>query len=199
VTGLLSLREQNDLRLVTTSAVKELLTKQFPLLPALQDFCTIRHSRFPYQTTALRISSIDLSGNAPRYAHRKSRPGDVVGLRIEARDKTILAYLPCLPGITDAANALVAGCDCVLVDGTFWSDNEMISLDPDKGTAGDMDHVPIGGPDGSLAWLRGLNVRRKIYTHINNTNPILRTGSRHRNVVEQTGVEIAFDGMDIRL
>ena len=200
VTGLLSLREQKELRLVSSPAVKELLTRQFALLPALESYCAVQYSRFPFQTASLRVAAVDLSGKTPLYARRQSRRGDVVGLRIEAaRSRKAFVYLPCLPVITDTVSEFVASGDCVLVDGTFWSNGEMTSLGITKQTARDMGHVPISGRDGSLAWLRGFNVQRKVYVHINNTNPILRKDSRQRNAVERTGIEIAFDGMDIRL
>jgi len=75
----------------------------------------------------------------------------------------------------------------------------MISLGLSKRTARDMGHVPISGERGSLEWLQSLIIPRKIYTHINNTNPILQKNSRERKMVERAGVEISRDGMDIRL
>jgi pyrroloquinoline quinone biosynthesis protein B len=194
VTGLLSLREQKELRLVCTRTVRDLLTKRFPLLPTLSHYCRIRHCPFPMRAGKLGISALTVSAKAPPYAKR----GEAVGLRIESKGKS-LVYLPGLPAITDEVGEFVAGCDCLLVDGTFWSNDEMTCLGLTNRTARDMGHVPISGRDGSLAWLRTLNVPRKIYIHINNTNPILRPGSRERKAVEREGVEIAYDGMDIWL
>jgi len=198
VTGLLSLREQKALRLVCTPAVRELLTRHFPLLPTLRRYCRIQTTSLPARVGALKFEAIDLSVKAPPYVSRRAKRGDVVGLRIAAGAR-VLAYLPCLPAITETVGAFVAGCDYLLVDGTFWSNDEMTSLGLAKRTARDMGHVPIAGADGSLAWLRRLDVRRKIYIHINNTNPILRENSRQRREIESAGVEVGYDGMDIRL
>jgi pyrroloquinoline quinone biosynthesis protein B len=199
VAGLLSLREQKTLRLICTRAVKNLLTREFPLLPTLEKYCRIFYSTFPVQIAGIRISALELkTEKAPPYSRRPARRGDVVGLRLEANHKSFV-YLPGLPAINKAVNEFVAGCDCLLVDGTFWSEREMISPGLSKRTAHAMGHVPISGAGGSLEWLRALKIPRKIYTHINNTNPILRKNSRERRLVEKTGVEISRDGMDICL
>ena len=200
VTGLLSLREQKNLRLVCTKGVLNLLKHDFPILPALGRYFEIQHSSFPSRIAGLQILAEDVSGKAPPYAKRASRNGDVTGLRIKSVEtgKT-LVYLPGVSAITNRVRRLVDGCDCLLLDGTFWSNDEMTSLGLTKRTAHDMGHVPISGDGGSLAWLSGLNVKRRIYIHINNTNPVLRKGSRERKAVERAGVEIAHDGMDFRL
>jgi pyrroloquinoline quinone biosynthesis protein B len=198
ITGLLSLREQKTLRLISTDAVKNLLTREFPLLPVLGEYCRIEHSTFPTQIAGVRILALELqSEKAPPYARRPARRGEIVGLRLEANRKRVV-YLPGLSVIDQSVNDFVAGCDCLLVDGTFWSEREMIALGLSRRTAHDMGHVPISGAGGSLEWLRSLKISRKIYTHINNTNPILEKKSRERRMVHQAGVEISKDGMDIR-
>ncbi len=197
--GLLSLREQKSLRLVCTRAVKNLLTRQFPLLPTLEKYCQIHHSTFPVRIAGIQVSALELeTDKAPPYARRPARRGEVVGLRLKANGRSFV-YLPGLPAINRAVNEFVTGCDCLLVDGTFWSEHEMPALGLSKRTARDMGHVPMGGTGGSLEWLRALKVPRKIYTHINNTNPILQKKSRERRTVQRAGVEISHDGMDIRL
>jgi pyrroloquinoline quinone biosynthesis protein B len=199
VAGLLSLREQKPLRLICTSAVKNLLTREFPLLPTLEKYCRIRHSTFPVLIAGIRISALELeTKKAPPYSRRPARRGEVVGLKLEANHKSFV-YLPDLPATNKSVSEFIAGADCLLVDGTFWSEREMISPGLSKRTAREMGHVPISGAGGSLEWLRALNVPRKIYTHINNTNPILQKNSRERKIVERAGVEISRDGMDIRL
>ncbi len=201
VAGLLSLREQKSLRLIWTQAVRQLLTSSFPLLTALEKYCKIRHYVFPVQAAGIRISGLELEAQkAPRYSRHFPQPGFVAGVRLEgARSGRSLVYLPGLPFISKNLGEFIAGCDCLIVDGTFWSDREMISLGISTRTARGMGHVPIGGQGGSLDWLRGLDIPRKIYTHINNSNPILRKTSRERRLVEKAGVEISHDGMDIHL
>ncbi len=198
VTGLLSLRENKKLRLVCTKTVEELLTKKFPLLPVLKNYCDVRVSNFPVQIASLKISALDFGSKSPPYAPQLKNHGLVVGLRIESAKKS-LAYLPGLPTITAEVEKFIAGCDCLLVDGTFWSEREMVSPGITKRSAGDMGHVPISGPRGTLAWLQSLKIARKIYIHINNTNPILKKNSREQKMVGRAGVEISRDSMDIRL
>ena len=84
-----------------------------------------------------------------------------------------------------------------MFDGTFWSDGELGLVRPGARSAREMNHLPIS--DGSLDLLRQSPARRKIYTHINNTNPILTPGTRERAQVEQAGIEIARDGLEITL
>ena len=95
--------------------------------------------------------------------------------------------------LSDASDAS----DVVLFDGTFWSDGELAVVRPGARTAREMNHSPIS--DGSLDLLRKSPARRKIYTHINNTNPILMPGTREHAQVEQAGIEIARDGLEIVL
>jgi pyrroloquinoline quinone biosynthesis protein B len=83
----------------------------------------------------------------------------------------------------------------LLFDGTFWAEDELIGLGISERRAREMDHLPISGPDGSLASLAGLSRPRKVYTHINNTNPILLEDSPQRALVERAGVEVGSDGM----
>ena len=201
VAGLLSLREQGSLRLVCTKGVKHLLTTPFGLLPVLENYCWINYDAFPVQIAGIRVSALELeSHKAPRYSPARPPKGDVVGLRLESvKGKRSLVYIPGLPAISKEVDKFVRGCDCLIVDGAFCSDREMISLGLSRRSARDMGHMAINGCGGSLEWLRGLDVPRKIYTHINNSNPILRKTSRERRMVEKAGVEISHDGMDIHL
>ena len=199
--GLLCLREQKSLRLICTQAVKNLLTTGFPLLPTLGKYCRIRHSTFPARIAGIRVSALELqTDKSPPYSRRAAQRGEVVGLRLESiRTGKSCVYLPGLPGISRALEKFIAGCGCLIVDGTFWSANEMIAAGLSRRSSFDMGHVPVSGPGGSLEWLRGLKVPRKIYTHINNSNPMLQKNSRARQTVERAGVEISRDGMTIRL
>lgn len=198
VTGLLSLRENKKLQLICSKTVRELLTSKFSLLPVLKKYCEVRVFNFPAKIASLQISALECGSKSPPYAPRFKSPGLVVGLKIESAKKG-LAYFPGLPAITIEVEKFIAGCDCLLVDGTFWSEREMVSLGLSRRSAYDMGHVPIDGPRGTLKWLQSLKIPRKIYLHINNTNPVLKTNSRERKIVEQAGIEISHDGMDICL
>jgi pyrroloquinoline quinone biosynthesis protein B len=116
------------------------------------------------------------------------------------RDDTSGATALCAPSVGQLTNELrnaVHASDVVLFDGTFWSDGELAVVRSGARTAREMNHLPIS--DGSLDLLRQSPARRKIYTHINNTNPILMPGTRERAQVEQAGIEIARDGLEINL
>jgi pyrroloquinoline quinone biosynthesis protein B len=85
--------------------------------------------------------------------------------------------------------------DLLLFDGTFWSDDELVKLDISDRRAREMDHLPVSGPDGSLDLLAGVIRPIKVYTHINNTNPMLLERSPERQAVERAGLQVGSDGM----
>jgi pyrroloquinoline quinone biosynthesis protein B len=100
-------------------------------------------------------------------------------------------------GELQGVETVLAGASTVFFDGTFWSEDELVTLGLGKARARDMAHVPIGGEGGSLERVSGPPGARRIYTHINNTNPILLAGSPERAAVEKAGWEVAYDGMEI--
>jgi pyrroloquinoline quinone biosynthesis protein B len=104
---------------------------------------------------------------------------------------------PAAGELTRELSVASANADVILFDGTFWSDHELAAVRTGARSSREMNHLPIG--DASLELLRQSPARRKIYTHINNTNPILRPGSREHAEVEQAGIEIARDGLEIVL
>jgi len=106
-------------------------------------------------------------------------------------------FTPTVGELTEELRDAVHASDVVMFDGTFWSDDELAAVRPGARSAREMNHLPIS--DGSLDFLRQSRARRKIYTHINNTNPILVSGTREREQVEQAGIEIARDGLEIVL
>jgi pyrroloquinoline quinone biosynthesis protein B len=108
---------------------------------------------------------------------------------------TTALFAPSVGELTDDLRNIVHESDVVLFDGTFWSDGELALVRPGARSAREMNHLPIS--DGSLDFLRQSPARRKVYTHINNTNPILMPSSRERAHVKQSGIEIARDGLEI--
>ena len=116
--------------------------------------------------------------------------------RDDASGATAL-FAPSVGEVTEELRNAVHASDVVLFDGTFWRDGELAVVRPGARTAREMNHLPIS--DGSLDLLRQSPARRKIYTHINNTNPILMPGTRERAEIEQAGIEIARDGLEIVL
>lgn len=116
--------------------------------------------------------------------------------RDEASDRLALAA-PAVIELTSDLSEACTSSDVVFFDGTFWSDHELVAVRSGARSARQMNHLPIS--DGSLDFLRQSPARRKIYTHINNTNPILMPGSPERAKLEQAGIEIARDGLEIVL
>jgi pyrroloquinoline quinone biosynthesis protein B len=102
-------------------------------------------------------------------------------------------------GSLDGIEDTLRGADAVLLDGTFWSEDELVSRGLGKSFARDMAHVPLGGPGGSLERLAAIAPARRVYTHINNTNPILRSDSPERAAVERAGWQVARDGLEIEV
>jgi pyrroloquinoline quinone biosynthesis protein B len=117
-------------------------------------------------------------------------------LRDESSSASVL-IAPAVDNLSDELRDAVKTSDVVLFDGTFWRNDELVAVRPGARRAREMNHLPIG--DGSLDFLRHSPARRKLYMHINNTNPILMPGSRERAQVEQAGIEIACDGLEIAL
>lgn len=101
--------------------------------------------------------------------------------------------------MNDALAQRLTGAAAVLFDGTLWQDDEMITAGVGKKTGHRMGHLSISGPDGSMAAFEALDVGRKIFVHINNTNPVLIEDSQERRAVEAAGWEVAYDGMEVRL
>jgi pyrroloquinoline quinone biosynthesis protein B len=146
---------------------------------------------------------LPLISNAPPYSPRRDhpQPGDNVGVTITdtASGKRLL-YARGLGQRQPPVWAAMQAADCVLVDGTLWTDDEMITLGASKKTSRAMGHLPQSGPGGMLEWLNQLPAStRKVLIHINNTNPILDEDSRERQELTRRGVEVSYDGMEIDL
>ena len=148
-----------------------------------------------------------LISKAPPYSpHRfAASVGDNIGLLIEdQRTGKVAFYAPGLGEVTEELFAIMQKADVLMVDGTFWTEDEMIDLGFSKKKAADMGHLPqigpTGGPDsGMISVLDRLPNKRKILIHINNTNPILNEKGPERALLEQHGIEVSFDGMEITL
>jgi pyrroloquinoline quinone biosynthesis protein B len=124
--------------------------------------------------------------------------GRVVGYRVtDTSSGRSVVYLPCVQQLTPDVLAELADCSGLLVDGTCWRDDEMPSLGLASKTSRDMGHVPIDGPGGSLELLSPLSIDRKVYIHINNTNPILLDDSPERRLLDLHGMEVAADGLEL--
>lgn len=206
VLGLFSLRESTPLALYATASVQRGL-EESAFLRTLRRFegqLVVRElvlgervalANAAGEPLGLAVTASPMAGKLPVHfvGRRAPSPEDNVALAI---DDGRCSLLYAAAGAT--ADVDVSGHDVVLFDGTFFREDELVRLGLSKSFARDMAHVPIGGESGSLARLSGLRARR-IYTHVNNTNPILAPASDERLEVERAGWEIAHDGMEIEL
>ena len=203
VTGLLSLREAQPVRLYCTSRVFDWVFASNPIFAALNQperfrVTIVEDRKGETIGCGLGFEALFVSGKVPTYVKTppEDHDGAVVGYKIlDVRAGSSMLYVPAIKRIDEKFIAAAADCDCLLFDGSFWSEDEMELRGAGQRTASAMGHVPISGSGGSLARLGDLSIR-KIYTHINNTNPVLDENSAERREVEKAGWEVAEDGMD---
>ncbi|MDW3715206.1 MULTISPECIES: pyrroloquinoline quinone biosynthesis protein PqqB [unclassified Pseudomonas] len=211
VTGLLTLREGCPHSVWCTEMVHQDLTSGFPLFTMLQHWNggllwnPIALDGEPFSIPAcpgLRFTAIALRSSAPPYSpHRGNpHPGDNIGLFVEdLRTGGSLFYAPGLGQVDEALLGWMRRADCLLVDGTLWRDDEMRLCEVGDKLGSEMGHLPQSGPGGMLEVLGGLPDKRRVLIHINNTNPILDADSAERAELDARGIEVARDGMAIRL
>ncbi|MFO1319765.1 MAG: pyrroloquinoline quinone biosynthesis protein PqqB [Burkholderiales bacterium] len=210
-TGLLMLREGKPLELYCSDMVREDMTTGNPLFNILGHYCGVNWHRVPIEAgnrfdviggDHLEFTSVALKSKAPPYSPHRDNPheGDNIGMRVrDTRSGKTLFYAPGLGEIEPHIVPYLAEADCILVDGTFWTDDEMVTLGISKKRARDIGHLPQSGPGGMIEVLKPLKAARKILIHINNTNPILNDDSPERARLAAEGIEVAYDGMDITL
>ena len=210
VAGLLSLRERQPFPIYSTPSIRRILRQDNSVFTML--------NRTPNQVSwqeiapGLCFSLLDADGadsgigceafslatHYPAYvsAERSAslRPEEaLLGLFLKSSLGKKLAYLPAVPAIDEALLRRLESADLLLFDGTFWSDDELIRVQGSGATAREMGHVPVSGPDGSLGKLAGLHRPRKVFIHINNTNPMLDESGPQYREVRGAGWEIAED------
>ena len=191
--GLLLLRESSaPVRVYGAAAVERALRDT--IVRMLQRFCGVDWTTLePGRAVAIDGSSLVVEPFAT---------GDDEAVGLVVRDSAtggVLTYAPALAALDDAVLARFAASDVVLVDGTFWREDELALLGISDRSAHDMGHVPLSGPAGTLEVLAGVERPRKVLVHINNTNPILLEDSPEREQVVRAGVEVAYDGLEVEL
>ncbi|MGF6597409.1 pyrroloquinoline quinone biosynthesis protein B [Paraburkholderia sp. GAS448] len=225
VTGLLMLRERSTpLPLYTTDAVWDDLTGGFPVAPILSHYCGIERRSValdgePFEVAGLsgvQVTALPLNSKAPPYSPHRETPvrGDNIGLVITNRyTGRRVFYAPGLGVVGPQVLKAMRDADLLLVDGTFWTSDEMIRLDLSDKTAADMGHLPQSGRGGMIEVLDSIGPRnvedvkgvaspqpvRKVLIHINNTNPILVEDGSERGVLVDHGIEVGSDGMTFEL
>ena len=211
-TGLFMLRERaTPLPIWCTDPVEEDLRQGNPILRVLSHFCGVKRERIALNGASFEIPGVPgltlralplTSKAAPYSPHRESPvPGDNIGLLVTDHHKgTTLFYAPGLGEITAPVFDAMMGADCVMVDGTFWTDDEMITLGFSQKTARSIGHLPQSGPGGMIEWMAKLPARtRRTLIHINNTNPILDDDSAERATLTRERIEVCEDRMEILL
>jgi pyrroloquinoline quinone biosynthesis protein B len=203
--GLLLLREAGDLEVHATPPVHETLRNGTSILRTLGAYARVEWRpvapgvEVPL-ADGLSYRAFDVpTGKRARFGTGEGE-GSVVGYRItDGRTGRSLVYLPGAQELTAPVRANLEGCACLLFDGTCWQDDELIRLGIAGKTSREMGHLPIGGADGSLKQLAPLPIERKIYVHINNTNPVLIEDAPERRAVEEHGLEVAVDGLELEI
>jgi pyrroloquinoline quinone biosynthesis protein B len=209
VLGLLSLREGSALHIYTTPAIEQ-ATAILGVTTVLQSFCgVVWHHPDDGGFAALRgndgresslsVRVLPLSGRAPRYAGGKPQ-GGVFTIALQFLDERTGGRLLVAPGVAAWSGPLQEAAKesaAVLMDGTFWSEDELRRVRPGAPGASEMGHLPI--QDGTLPLLSALTSRHRVYVHINNTNPIFAPGSPERTEVESAGIIVGHDGLSFDL
>jgi len=216
VLGLLLLRELQPLRVHATNSIRRILTEDNSMFAMLRrvpgqlawsNF--VPGANFPLcdaagKESGLRCRAISLGTHYPAYVSPQRQvelvSGEAsLGLIVESAAGARLAYMPAVPQIDDALLKEFESADVLLFDGTFWRDDELIRVQGSGQTARQMGHVPVSSREGSLSKLATLQRPRKIYVHINNTNPMLNEAGPENRQVRESGWEIAEDGCEIVL
>jgi pyrroloquinoline quinone biosynthesis protein B len=208
--GLVLLREGRLLQVYATPAVQRVVEHDSRLVPVTRAFAEVRleHLAIGGATAlayrdgcpaGLTVAAFPVPAGPPRFAS-SDHPGHTVGLLV--RDETsggVCAFVPGCGGLDPHLLDLLGEAELVLFDGTFWTDDELIALGIGERTAREMDHLPVSGPGGSLERLAALPSRHRVYTHINNTNPMLIEDSPQRQQVRHHGIAVGEDGMRFTL
>jgi pyrroloquinoline quinone biosynthesis protein B len=208
VGGLLLLREGPPFRVVCTALVRRWLNCYLPIEPVLARFANPSWIELPPDEpfhlplpdgapSGLQVYAFEVDRHIPRFVSEDTTAaaGSVIGLTIQdTRTGGKLIYAPCVGSLGPGLVAAAREANGVLIDGTFWSDDEPARFGIGRRTAREMGHLPVGGPRGSLHWLAGLPTPDCVYVHINNTNPMLNERGLEARLVRECGVRVGADG-----
>jgi pyrroloquinoline quinone biosynthesis protein B len=214
IAGLLSLRERQPFALYATR--EALATLEANSIFNVLDPAIVPRRLLPLAgelairdaqdvETGVTVESFPVPGKVALYLEDKSRPetnfgsdrGDTIGVRISDATGGSVFYIPGCARIDAPLRARVEGADCLLFDGTVYTDDEMITAGVGEKTGARMGHLAMTGEAGSIAGLADANIGRRIFVHINNTNPVLDENSTEYSAVRAAGWEIAHDGMEL--
>ena len=214
IAGLLHLRERHRFNVYSPSRVLAILAAN-PIFDVLAPDC-VQRIELPLDkrielagssgASGLAVVAFAVPGKLPLYLETDgqdpglSEEGDTIGLEvIETATGKSLFFIPGCAAMTERLRHRLAGSALVFFDGTLWRDDEMIRLGVGSKTGRRMGHMSMDGDDGSIAVFRDLDIGRRIFIHINNSNPALLEDSPERRIANEAGWEIAFDGMEVTL
>lgn len=210
--GLLSMRESQPFRLWATRSVLEILAEN-PIFGALSP-TYVERGPFPLGEPVdidghlgplhITVTAFPVPGKVPLFLesrHAGNLAGnveDTIGLEISCGEARF-HYIPGCARLTPELRDRLQGSSLLFFDGTLWSDNELVDLGVSAKTGARMGHMSISGPEGTLAAFADLAIGRKIFIHVNTTNPVLDDTSPERAAVMAAGWEVAEDGMRVNL
>ena len=210
VGGLPNLREADALQFHATRFVLESLLES-TVFDALAPQAVTRHAIevgkpfTPFDRAGLSLTAVSVAGKIPLHLqpsqiYRTRRGDETVGFVIEdeAGGRRV-AYVPGCAGVTDTLRQALAGVDALLFDGTLYDENEMVQQGLSSKTGTSMGHMYMAGAGGSIESLHDVAMARRIFVHLNNSNPALDETSQERRAVAAAGWEVATDGMELRL
>ncbi|MFG1319659.1 pyrroloquinoline quinone biosynthesis protein PqqB [Xanthobacter autotrophicus] len=206
IAGLLSLRESQPFALFGTAETLGLLKENQVFDVVAQAFVSRTPAVFGEAFSpvpGLSMEFFTVPGKVPLWREDASlvigeETGSTVGVTITCADKR-LVYIPGCAAVTPAVRERIVGADLLFFDGTLYRDDEMIEAGVGTKTGARMGHLSMSGADGTVALLKDVPVARRVFIHINNTNPALVDGSQERHAVEQAGWTVARDGMEFAL
>jgi pyrroloquinoline quinone biosynthesis protein B len=212
VAGLLTMRERQAFAIWSTARVLDMLAEN-PIFEVLDGALVARRPlrldeptaiAGPAGETGITATAFAVPGKVPLYLEKRTG-GDLAGaaegsIGLELSDgRRRLHYIPGCAKLTDEIRRRITGSALLFFDGTLWSDDEMIVAGVGEKTGRRMGHMSMAGPAGSVAQLAGIEIARKLFIHVNNTNPALLPDSAERAQLREAGWEVAADGMEIEL
>jgi pyrroloquinoline quinone biosynthesis protein B len=205
--GLLQLREGCHFTIFSTALVRQWLSEAFPIQTVLAGFADRPWTELALEQelelplpsgerSGIRVLAFETGRDRPRFVPpgEADLAGSMIGLRIQDESGAVLVYAPGVSTIDERLVKAVSGAACLLIDGTFWTDEEPIEMGIGQRSSLQMGHLPVNGPSGSLQWLSTLDVEHRAYVHINNTNPMLNEQGEAWKQVTGQGIRIAADG-----
>ena len=214
IAGLLHLRERHRFDIYAPSQILAIIAAN-PIFDVLAPYC-VQRIELPLDertelaaasgTSGLAVVAFAVPGKVPLYMETAgqdpglSDEGDAVGLEvIETATEKSFFFIPGCAAVTEQLRRRLTGSALVFFDGTLWRDDEMIRLGVGSKTGLRMGHMSMSGEDGTIATLRDLGIGRRIFIHINNSNPALLADSPERQIANNAGWELAYDGMEVML